>query len=205
MRRMAAKGFQLPPDFLTSKESHTAFMDKLENDAPAVFVDFKNEFGRLFREIQAEGIETEKATLEAPKNNTTMQAEEEGKIKEYAKSIGLPLTDVELKAVVEAAVRSPYSYEEKHGAMYLRPEAIQDYFYKVNRATIEKQIKLNGETAGRVQHAADMKELKNKTHTTLSTSPLNAKQRTDGKPVNVDDPDEVESASDEEIGLAAQK
>jgi hypothetical protein len=203
VRRLKARGIELPENLFQDRKVVEGFLESLETDHPALYIEFKQAFVDAVDGSRTEVRETYQAVREAEEKNPATREADVAKIRDYAKQISLPLTDQELQAFAAAAeAEYPWIFEHRAGVDFLKPGALVDAFHLKHREKIAEQIRINAEIAGRTQAAKDLEEHGRRNGGGISRASLPAsapsRERKAGQ-IDTEDPGQLAALSDQQL------
>ncbi len=176
-KELADAGISLPADFLYDTEATKAFLSKLKTEDPVLYLHLERDVVNLFNRNQQQIANVQKAVLESEQLNPKTIEVDVAKIKNFADKIGLKVDEAELKKFIESLAVNPAIYEKKHGADYIRADAIYQAWQLANLDKVIEQTRLNAELNGRKQAAEDLKNANRRVPGGISHNNLPASQR----------------------------
>lgn len=199
-KRLAKAGYTIPDKFMMDSKVTREFIELLKDDSRIEALELQ----QLIKDTVMESRSTALQYLQAEdESKSALETEKEaGKsaVKKFAETNGITVTDEEVDALVNEALASGYSFEDRNGVRFVRKDAVLQHYYATRAPAIIEQVKLATAAKARQEAIDDMKKLQRRTPSGISTNPIPSQQkREQAATVDVNDPMAVAGLSEAEV------
>lgn len=190
-RELIAQGIGIPD---TAEK-----FEALKTAQPYYAMAWQTAFSKVFEENLNLGRHSYRAAKEAPEHNQKTRDTAIRAVTEFAQKHGLTFDEQAQKDLIAQVDADASLYEERYGAKFLRTGAVERAFY-ARLPELLPTILEAAKAQGRLEAAKDLTKPQNQPPRTIGTAKVaGSVSRSQGRKIDLNDPDQLARLSDAEI------